>query len=94
MEEMNRRELALLASDQVLKILPRSLRTSPAEEAFLDMLRQGSFDGVIPLYAAWHAAEPEIRREREEYEALGPFRRAWTSLRRWFLRWRGRKDRS
>ena len=82
MEEMNARELALLAGDQAKKILPRTLLSTRAEEDFLDTLERGEYGGTVALYAAWREYEPEIRRQREEFSEKGLFGKAWTLARR------------
>lgn len=78
MEGMNQRELVLLASDQVRKILPRSLAAGKRENEFLDTLDAGLFPSMVKLYAYWRETEPEIRAEREEFN--GKF-----AVRRWFI---------
>ena len=54
MEDMNARELALLASDHVRKILAPRFRQGDAEYDFCRMLEQGGFLSIVPLYACWH----------------------------------------
>lgn len=66
--EMNARELALLAGDQVKKILPRKLTSLGAQLDFLDELDAGVFRSVVALYARWREAEAAIRQEQEEFE--------------------------
>lgn len=75
MEGVNAREAALLAADQVKKILPRTLRAGPAEQHFLDLLDAGEFRSTVALYADWHAAEGEIRAEREAFAHKSVIRR-------------------
>lgn len=65
MENMNRRELALLASDQALKILSRS--QGEAEYQFVRALETQPFLSIVPLYIAWRRAAENIA---AEYEAL------------------------
>ena len=67
--EMNPRELALLAGDQVKKILPRRRTALEAEWAFRDELEQGLFHSVVALYARWREAQRDIRQQQEEFEA-------------------------
>ncbi len=67
MKGMNARELALLASDQALKILCKRFRQGDAEYIFCKRLERGEFLSIVPLYAAWRRAEEEIR---TEYEGL------------------------
>ena len=68
MEDMNARELVLLALDQVKKILPRTAAAGKAEQAFHDRVAGGAFRSVVQLYAYWHETEPLIREERAEFE--------------------------
>ena len=68
LDEMNARETALLAGDQLKKILPRTLRAGKAEQRFLDQLDEGAFRNVVALYGSWREAESEIRAEREEFD--------------------------
>lgn len=75
MEEMNPREAALLASDQVRKILPRSLKAGPEEQKFLDQLEGGEFSSLVALYGRWREAEKAIRAEREGFEEKNIIRR-------------------
>lgn len=67
MPEMNGRELALLAGDQVKKILPRKFTCLNEELNFLDQLDDGLFRSVVPLYARWREAQAAIRKEQEEF---------------------------
>ena len=68
MEEMNAREVALMAADQMKKILPRTLKAGPAERQFLDQLDAGMFRSVVALFGCWRDAEQAIRAEREAFE--------------------------
>ncbi len=94
MDDMNARELTLMASDQIKKILPRSLRAGAAEQRFLDCLDAGTFRSIVPLYACWREAEPEIRAEREEFEGRNVIRQGLTLLVRALRRLVGRGGRS
>lgn len=76
MEEMNPRETALLACDQVRKILPRTLQAGEEERRFLKELEDGAFHNVVALYGRWREAEPGIRAEREEFARKSFIRRA------------------
>ena len=76
MEEMNSRETALMAVDQVKKILPRTLQAGPEEVKFLDRLDAGEFSGVVALYGCWREAQKAIRTEREEFEQKNIIKRA------------------
>ena len=90
--EMNPRELALLAGDQVKKILPRQWNAPAAQLSFLDELDRGTFRSIIPLYARWREAEGAIRAEREEFEKKNVIGRGLTLLRLRLKRWKaGRK---
>ena len=80
MDEMNPREPALLAADQVKKILPLTLRTGEAEKRFLDQLDAGTARNVVALYGAWREAEGAIRAEREEFEQKGFIKRGLIML--------------
>ena len=75
MEEMNPREAALLASDQVRKILPASLLAGPEEQRFLDELDAGTFRNVVALYGRWREADKAIREEREAFAKKNIVRR-------------------
>ncbi len=68
MEDMNPREAARLAADQVKKILPLSLKAGPEERRFLQRLEDGEFPTVVALYGCWREAQAAIRAEREEFE--------------------------
>lgn len=83
MEGMTPRELALLACDQLRKILPWKCAAGPEETAFLDRLERGDFPAIVPMYSAWRRAEEAIRAEREAFEQRNPVRRYLTML------WRG-----
>ncbi len=90
MGEVNEREAALLAADQVKKILPRTLRAGAAEQAFLNQLDDGVFRNVVALYGSWREAERAIRAEREEFEKKGFARRGLIMLGRAIRRMAGR----
>ncbi|MBO4419374.1 MAG: hypothetical protein J5789_06090 [Oscillospiraceae bacterium] len=77
MEEMKQRETALMAADQVRKILPPTLRAGKEERKFLDELEAGAFHSVVALYGRWREAEQAIRREREEFDSLNFLRRGF-----------------
>ena len=82
-EELDPRELALLAGDQVRKILRRGLRTPDAAELFLDRLDRETFRTIVPLYAAWREALPQIQAEYEDYEDKNFVAKGLTLLKRW-----------
>ena len=67
LEGMTPRELTLLAADQVEKILLPRFSSADGELAFLKQLRRGEFASMVPLYAAWRRALPQIE---EEYQAM------------------------
>lgn len=91
MDGMNSRELALLAGDQVKKILPRKFTSLEAQLDFLDELEEGMFRSVVALYARWREAEAAIRREQEEFESRNPISRGLTLLRIRLRRWRKKR---
>ena len=79
LEDMNPRETAYLAGDQLQKILHPRL-TSPREELeFLDQLERGDCPGPVQFYARWRAHSPAIQ---GAYEALDHknFVHRWCSL--------------
>ena len=86
MEEMNPRETALLACDQVRKLLPRTLAAGDEERRFLNELEDGAFRNVVSLYGRWREAEPAIRAEREEFGRRSFIRRGLILLGRAFRR--------
>ena len=82
MEEMNGRELSLMAGDQVQKILPGRL-TGPDEEfAFRKQIRRGEYPPVVTLYSAWKEVRGQIQAGYEEWGKKGWFRKGWTLLKR------------
>lgn len=82
MQEMNSRETALLAADQVKKILPRRLTAGWEERRFLDELDAGTFRSAAALYGRWREAEQAIREEEEAFEKKGFFKRVFILLSR------------
>ena len=92
MDDMNMREIALLAADQVKKILPRSLRAGDAEQRFLDQLEDGTLRSVVALYGCWREAESAIRTEREEFERRNFIKRGLILLGRAIRRRRARES--
>ena len=94
MEEMNPRETAYLAGDQLFKIL-RPRLSSPREELdFLDELDQGVCTSPVQLYALWKYRGQKIQAAYEALERKNVVRR-WCSLlvgrvKRWFARRRKR----
>ena len=83
MGEMTAREPALLACDQLRKILPWQFSAGKAEQAFRRRLERGDFPSIVPMYSAWRQAEADIRAEREKFRKANPVRRGFTML------WRG-----
>lgn len=79
MDEMNIREVAYLAQDQVYKILRPHLSSPLPQLLLLDELERGTCTTPVQLYALWKARSCEIR---EAYEALErkTFVRRWYSL--------------
>ena len=92
-QDLEPRELALLAGDQVRKILIRQLRSADAELKFLDRLDRETFHSIVPLYAAWREALPDIQAECEGYEAKNFIGKGIALLKRWVKR-RKRRDRA
>ena len=90
MEDMNQREAALLAADQVKKILPPTLQAGPEEQKFLKKLEEGLFPSVVALYGCWREAQAAIRAEREEFEEKNFIRRGLILLGRLIRRSMGR----
>ncbi len=90
MEEMNARELALLASDHVRKILAPRFRQGDAEYAFCQQLEQGGFPSIVPLYSYWHRAREEMIAEYEALDKKNAIKRwfsfLWKNLKRFFRR--------
>ncbi len=80
MDGMNQRETALLAADQVRKILPRKISAGREEQRFLDELEEGAFPGVVALYGRWREAAQAIREEREAFHRKGLIKRAFILL--------------
>ena len=80
MEEMNQRETALLATDQVRKIMPKTLRAGKEEWRFLNELESGLFRYVVSLYSRWREAEPAIREERTAFQRKSFVRRGLIML--------------
>ena len=84
MDDMNQRETALLAADQVRKIMPRTLRAGKEEQRFLNELESGLFRNVVTLYSRWREAEQAIRDEREDFQHKSFIRRGLIMLGRAF----------
>ena len=91
MDDMTQRETALLAADQVKKILPRTLKAGKEERRFLDDLDSGLFRNVVSLYSRWREAEPVIREERDAFMHKTFIRRGLLMLGRAF-RFRRKED--
>lgn len=94
MEDVNPREAAYLAGDQIRKIL-RPRFSSPREELeFLDEMDRGTCEGPVQLYALWRSRCEAIQQAYEKLEKKN-FVRRWCSLlvgrvKRWAAR---RKER-
>lgn len=94
MEDMNPRETAYLAGDQLSKIL-RPRLSSPREELhFLDELNRGMCASPVQLYALWRVRSEEIQGAYQALERKNVVRR-WCSLlvgrvKWWFARRRKR----
>lgn len=86
MKDVNQREAALLAADQVKKILPKTLRAGKEEQRFLDDIGSGELRSVVSLYGRWREAEQAIREEREAFDRKGPVRRGLIMLGHLFRR--------
>ena len=86
MEDLNPRETALLAADQVKKIMPKTLRAGKEEMRFLDELQSGLFRNVVALYSRWREMEPIIREERETFQHKSFIRRGLIMFGRLFRR--------
>lgn len=87
MADMNPRETAYLAWDQLFKIL-RPRLSSPREELdFLDELELGGCASPVQLFALWKARSPAIREAYETLEEKNVVRR-WCSLLMGRVKWR------
>ena len=68
LEEMDRRELVFLLSDQISKVLMLRWDSPLEERRFVrELCRGGDSSGVV-VYGKWLAAEPEIRKAYEMIE--------------------------
>lgn len=93
MTDMNARELALLASDQVKKILAPRFQQGDAEYEFCCRLERGEFTSIVPLYACWRRAEQEMTEEYEKLDRKNAFKRWFTYLWMQGKRWVKRRKR-
>ena len=82
MKGMSVREAALLAGDQVKKILPRRWSSRPTELKFLDSVERGEYRTPASLYAAWKAARGSIEKEYEKWENTGLLMKIWSAVKR------------
>lgn len=82
MEEMNRRELALMAGDHVQKILPGRLRDPDSEIAFLRAIRRGAFPSMVAMYSAWRETRDQIQAGYEEWDKKNWLKKGTTLLKR------------
>ena len=64
------RELTLLVSDQVGKVLPRRWDSPAAEHALLDTLARGEFTSPVALYGYWASVKPALEAEYAKAEAM------------------------
>lgn len=83
--EMNSRELALLAGDQLKKILPRRLAMPEAQRALLARLEAGTFSSMAALYADWRRSQPDIRAGYEQYDKMNVFQKVFFLAKRWLI---------
>ena len=90
LEEMNPRETALLAADQVKKILRPSPAAGPEEQQFLNELEAAAFPNVVALYGRWREAEKAMRKEREDFRRKSVVKKAFYILGRMVKRKMGR----
>ena len=82
MGEMNRRELALLAGDQVRKLLPGRLSAPDEELAFRARTRQGVYPSMVSLYSDWRKTRSRIREGYEKWENMNLIQKGVTLLKR------------
>ena len=82
MGEMSRRELALMAGDQVQKLLPGRLSAPDEELSFTRGLRQGVYPSMVSMYSAWRKAKGKIQAGYEEWEDKNWFNKGLTLLKR------------
>lgn len=80
MEEMNRRELALMAGDQLRKILPGKLTAPDEELAFLRQIPY--YPSMVALYSAWREAKGQIQAGYEAWEKEKLVKKGLTLLKR------------
>ncbi len=88
MGEVNRRELALMAGDQVRKILPGRISAPDEELAFRRQL--SLFPSMVALYSAWREAKGPIQAGYEEWDSKNLIKKGITILKRVWKR-RGSK---
>ncbi len=84
--ELDRRELALLAQDQLMKFLPCRLSSPELLEEFQGQMRRGVFPSMVPLYARWRELRPLLERAYEDYDAKNIFQKAAYLIGRWSAR--------
>lgn len=85
MGELNSRELALLAGDQLKKILPPHLAMPQAQGELLAELERGTFSGLPALYACWRRLQPDIQAGYEAYDGLNLFQKFFFLVKRRLL---------
>lgn len=84
MEGASSREAALLAGDQVRKILPQRWFSQPTELRFLASVERGDYRTLPALYAGWKAAREDIEKEYEKWEKCNIVQKALSTIKRLF----------
>ncbi len=79
LEDMTGRELAILACDQVKKLLRRRSKSSFEEMKVVNELEWTVFPGIVQLYAFWRERRTGLIEAYEKLEKKGFFKR-WFSL--------------
>lgn len=93
MDGMNARELALLAGDQVKKILLPGFWSPMEELEFVQKVDRGTCVSVVRLYALWREYRDVIREAYEKLEGMNPLSRFLRLL--WkAVRWNIKKRKS
>lgn len=82
LEGMNHRELALLAGDQVKKVLLGGFCAPEEEHTFLSRLDDGSCGSVVQMYSLWHTEREKLQAAYEEREKQNPVQRSLGDLKR------------
>lgn len=96
MEGLNARELTLLVSDQVKKVLLRRFASPSAELALLETLDAGVFENAKELYAYWIRSKDALIAEYEKIYGKTAIARGlyllFLNMGRWFKRVFGKKE--